>query len=265
MTRPTCLAPRSRPRAWRELTLLAAIYVLYSQTRVLASGSRDHAVANAHALLDTERSLGMAPERWLNHFVSARELLAIPADYAYATWHYTVTLAVVVWLWRAQPTVYLAARRTLVAATLIALLGYWLVPMAPPRMLPGFVDTMGQYGDYGWWGDSASAPKGLGSLTNQFAAMPSLHVGWAVWCGWQLARHARQRWLRAIGVAYPLLSVLVVIGTGNHYLADVIAGLLVLALGHVAARVATSVVHRIRAFLKRRSTDARQPTHSFAS
>jgi hypothetical protein len=237
--------------------LLTAVYLLYTQTRLLASGSQDHAVANAHALLDAERSLGLAPERWLNEFVSTHELVAVPADYAYATWHYTVTLAVVVWLWRAHPAVYLAARRTLVAATLIALLGYWLVPMAPPRMLPGFVDTMGQYGGYGWWGDSASAPKGLGSLTNQFAAMPSLHVGWAVWCGWQLARHARQRWLRGIGVVYPALTVLVVIGTGNHYLADVIAGLLVLALGHAAARVVTPAARRMRLSLKQKSIDVR--------
>ncbi len=236
---------RPRPHAWRELTLLTAVYLLYTLTRLLASGSHDHAVSNAHALLGAERLLGLAPERWLNHVVSARQLLAVPADYAYATWHYTVTLAVVVWLWRAHPAVYLFARRTLIAATLIALLSYWLVPMAPPRMLPGFVDTMGQYGSYGWWGDSASAPKGLGSLTNQFAAMPSLHVGWAIWCGWQLGQHARRRWVRGIGAAYPALTVLVVIGTGNHYLADTAAGLLVLVLGYTAARVVASVARRV--------------------
>jgi hypothetical protein len=177
----------------------------------------------------------MSPEHWLNHFVSAHPVIAIPADYAYATWHYLVTLGVVVWLWRRHPVAYLRGRRVLVAATLLALIVFWLVPMAPPRLLPGFVDTMGQYSGYGWWGEEASAPSGLGSLTNQLAAMPSLHVGWSVWCGVQLVQNAHRRLVRLAGLVYPSLTVLVVIGTGNHYLADAVAGVAVLLLGYGVA------------------------------
>jgi len=233
-------------RAWRELALLGAVYLLYTQTRLLTGGSHEQAMSNARAVLKAERGLGLAPERWLNHLFSARQYLAIPSDYAYASLHYVVTLAVVIWLWRAHPRAYLAGRRTLVTATLVALLGYWLLPLAPPRMLPGFVDTMARYGGYGWWGDSASAPKGLGALTNQLAAMPSLHVGWAIWCGWQLWRHAKHGISRTFGVVYPLLAVVVVIGTGNHYLADAVAGLVVLLVGGVLTRFGTSLWRRFR-------------------
>lgn len=236
----------TRAHAWRELAFLGGVYLLYTQTRLLTVGSHEQAVSNAHAVLKAERSLGLAPERWLNHLFSARQYLAVPSDYAYASLHYVVTLTVVIWLFRAHPRVYLASRRTLVTATLVALLGYWLLPLAPPRMLPGFVDTMARYGEYGWWGDSASAPKGLGEFTNQLAAMPSLHVGWAVWCGWQLGRHARHSISRAFGVVYPLLAVVVVIATGNHYLADAVAGLAVVMVGGALTRSATWLWRRSR-------------------
>ncbi len=103
-------------------------------------------------------------------------------------------------------------------------------------MLPGFIDTMARYGHDGWWGGAASAPQGLGSLTKQFAAMPSLHVGWAVWCGIVVAGNTRRTWVRVLAVAYPVLIVFVVLSTANHYLLDAACGLLVLAAGYAAAR-----------------------------
>jgi hypothetical protein len=152
--------------------------------------------------------------------------------------HYAVTLAVLIWLWRAHPTAYLTARRTLTAATLLGLVGFATVPLAPPRMLPGFIDTMTRYGNDGWWGSAGSAPKGLGSFTNQFAAMPSLHVCWAIWCGWMVARLARRACVRRLAVAYPVVVVLVVLSTANHYLLATVAGLLVLLAGYAISRTA---------------------------
>jgi O-antigen ligase len=102
--------------------------------------------------------------------------------------------------------------------------------MAPPRMLPGFVDTLAMTANAGWWGDDASAPRGLGELTNQLAAMPSLHVGWAVWVAWVVVRLTKRRWLRVLGVAYPVMTTLVVVATANHYLLDAVAGAAVVAL-----------------------------------
>jgi len=105
-------------------------------------------------------------------------------------------------------------------------------------MMPGFIDTMARYGHDGWWGSAASAPKGLGSFTNQFAAMPSLHVCWAIWCGVAVARYAQRVWIRRLAVAYPVLVVLVVMSTANHYLVDAVAGLAVLLIGQGIARTA---------------------------
>jgi hypothetical protein len=109
-----------------------------------------------------------------------------------------------------------------------------VLPTAPPRLLNGsygFTGTMAQYSSYGWWGTDASAPRGLGCLTNQYAAMPSLHVGWALWCGLILLRFGRHWPVRALGAIYPVVTVLVVLGTANHYLMDAAAGVLVMGIG----------------------------------
>src|SRR4029453_7243676 len=96
--------------------------------------------------------------------------------------------------------------------------------MAPPRMLPGYVDTLASTAGSGWWGSDASAPKGLGGLTNELAAMPSLHVGWALWCAWVVFLCTRSHWLGAAAAAYAVGTVLVVVVTANHYLVDAVAG-----------------------------------------
>jgi hypothetical protein len=108
--------------------------------------------------------------------------------------------------------------------------GFTLLPMAPPRMLPGFVDTLASTSSVGWWGGDASAPRGLGALTNQLAAMPSLHVGWAVWVAWVVVTHSTRRWVRVLAVAYPIGTTLVVVATANHYLLDAVAGAAVVAV-----------------------------------
>src|SRR4029453_10131882 len=102
--------------------------------------------------------------------------------------------------------------------------------MAPPRMLPGYVDTLASTAGSGWWGSDASAPRGLGALTNQLAAMPSLHVGWAVWVAWVVVTHSTRRWGRGLGGAYPIGPTLVVVATANHSLLDAVAGAAVVAV-----------------------------------
>jgi hypothetical protein len=116
----------------------------------------------------------------------------------------------------------------------MGLIGFTLLPTCPPRLLSaghGFVDTMAQYSSYGWWGGEASAPRGMGSMTNQYAAMPSLHVGWSLWCGVMLWRYGRTPLARAAGIAYPLVTTIVVMGTANHYFLDAAAGAVVMGLG----------------------------------
>jgi hypothetical protein len=234
---------RAHRKAWmairglREVILIGGVYSLYDVTRYLVAGDHDAAFSHGRSILRFEQRLGIAPEHALNKVFSAHIALGLPADYVYATLHYIVTPAVLIWLWRRYPGSYASARTVLIATTLVGLVGFTLIPVAPPRLFGGFIDTMAQFSHYGWWSTAGSAPRGFGSDTNQFAAMPSLHVGWALWCGWQLIRHGQHRVTRWLGVAYPLLLSVVVIGTANHYLLDVIAGLAVVGVGAALARL----------------------------
>ena len=233
VVRTTVTGPR--PRAGRELALLAALYVAYSASRLLADPDPGQAVDNARDLLHVEAVLHLDVERWLNDGLSALPVLPLVASYWYSLLHYVVTPLVLVWVYRAHPGRYRVARNTLIAGSAIGIAGFALLPMAPPRMLAGYVDTLASTAGSGWWGSDASAPRGLGALTNELAAMPSLHVGWAVWCAGVVLLCTRQRWLRVLAVAYPLVTTLVVVATANHYLLDAVAGVAVLAAGAAVA------------------------------
>ena len=219
--------PRRRPRPalWRELALLAVLYLLYSLSRSLVGSDPTTAMANGALVLAAERAVGLDVEAAVAQWLAASTVLSVVFAYAYAALHYTVTPAVLVWLWRRHPHDYSAARTVLLAASAVALVCYWLVPVAPPRLLsPDFPDVLALTSSLGWWGAEASAPRGLGGLTNQYAALPSMHVGWAVWCGLVVARLTHSRRVRAVALAYPVLVTVVVVATANHYLVDAVAG-----------------------------------------
>ena len=219
-------------RGFREILLIAAVYTMYDLTRFVVEGKTSVAMQHGHDLLRLEQHLKIAPEHALNKVFTAHLALGLPADYIYATLHYIVTPVVLVWMWRRHSSSYGHARTVLMVATILALVGYSLFPVAPPRLLPGFFDTMAKFSHYGWWSNAASAPRGLGADTNQFAAMPSLHVGWAIWCGWMLVRYGRHRTTKIFGVAYPLILSLDVMVTANHYLLDVVAGAAVMGVAY---------------------------------
>src|SRR3954467_5860992 len=194
---PALQRGRVRPRWWIELSIVAGAYGLYAFIRMLMPHRTGAAFAHAIRLLHIERAWHLAPEIGLNGLVSSHRVLAVALDYHYATLHYVVTPAVLVWLVVTRPDRYRHARRILLLSTIIGLIVFWLAPCAPAPKLQteGFVDTMARFAMYGWWSHDASAPRGLGGLTNEYAAMPSLHVGWAIWCGWQVAQYARHRWV----------------------------------------------------------------------
>lgn len=235
---PRASAYRGRLRWWTELPLIAVVYAFYTTGRLLVRGDVSEAVGHGLEILHLETVLHLDPERWFNSLFTKYLALGITADFWYASLHYLVTPLVLVWLWRRRPSRYRFARTWLLISTLVGLLGFTLLPTAPPRLLPavhGFTDTMAQYGSYGWWGADASAPRGLGGLTNEYAAMPSLHVGWALWCGIVLFRYGRSPLVRTLGVLYPFGTAVVVIGTANHYLFDAVAGVAVMGIGYLLA------------------------------
>ncbi|WP_420168812.1 phosphatase PAP2 family protein [Streptomyces violaceoruber] len=251
---PTATAPPAtghRPRWWTELPLIAVVYALYSVGRLLVRGDVSTAVDHGLAILRLEQALYLNAEHPLNRLFTSTPSLGIPADFAYASLHYAVTPAVLIWMFRRRSALYRSARVWLMNSTLLGLVGFSLMPTCPPRLLDashGFVDTMAQYSAYGWWGQGASAPRGLSGMTNQYAAMPSLHVGWSLWCGILLWRHGRHPLVRAAGVAYPLLTTVIVMGTANHYFLDAVAGAAVMGAGALLVKPVTRFADRVKAW-----------------
>ncbi|MEU6067190.1 phosphatase PAP2 family protein [Streptomyces sp. NPDC047082] len=252
----TEVSPRTRLRWWTELPLILLVYGCYSAGRLLARGDVSSAVDHGLAILRIEKSLHLNAEHPLNRLFTREAWLGVPADFWYASLHYLVTPVILVWLFRKRTQFYSAARTWLMTSTFIGLIGFTLLPTCPPRLLTsghGFVDTMAQYSSYGWWGGEASAPRGMGGMTNQYAAMPSLHVGWALWCGVMLWRYGGTRITKALGIAYPLLTAIVVMGTANHYFLDAVAGVAVMGAGLLLAPYGMRVADLVRVRLASRT------------
>lgn len=240
----------SRARWWTELPLIAVVYLAYAGGRLLGRGDVSTAVDHGLGILRFERQLNIDFESPLNDLFTKHAWIGIPADFLYASLHYAATPAVLVWLWRrGRHSDYRFARTWLLITTMIGLAGFVVVPTCPPRLLEasqGFVDTMAQYSSYGWWGGDASAPRGMGGLTNQYAAMPSLHVGWALWCGIALWWQGRSVWSKIVAVVYPLIITLVVMGTANHYFLDAAAGAAAVGAGALLTRPALRLAGVVR-------------------
>ncbi|MCI3154078.1 MULTISPECIES: phosphatase PAP2 family protein [Streptomyces] len=242
--------PATRMRWWTELPLILLVYACYSAGRLVVRGDVSDAVDHGLALLRIEKALYLNAEHPLNRLFTREPWIGIPADFWYASLHYLVTPALLVWLFRSRAVRYRAARTWLMTSTFIGLIGFTLLPTCPPRLLDpshGFVDTMAYYSSWGWWGGEASAPRGLGGMTNQYAAMPSLHVGWALWCGVILWKYGRGRWARTAAVVYPLVTTIVVMGTANHYFLDALAGAAVMGAGYLLAPYVTRYADVVKA------------------
>jgi hypothetical protein len=222
--RPRLRGPGGLPW-WCEILLLGALYGIYSLVRNGVGDVSSIAFDNAVAILGFEDAWDLAWERGLNDWVQGSATLAAAVALHYATLHFLVTPAVLVWLYRRRREQYRVVSATLMASTAVALLGFYLMPTAPPRLMPGegFVDVMSQTSGWGWW--PASGAPASDAISNQFAAMPSLHCAWALWCGIVLFLMVRRTWVRVVGVLYPLSTFFVVMGSGNHFLLDVVAGI----------------------------------------
>ena len=246
----------------REVVLLSALYLAYCVTRVLGAHDVGAGRQRAGDILQLEGMVHLDVESQVNAAVTDMAWLAVPMDYWYAVLHYVVTPAALVWLYLTHRSGYARRRNALVISSILGLFGYLLFPTAPPRLMGDpYLDTLARYAHLGWWADHASAPSGLGGLTNELAAMPSLHVGWAVWVAWALQGHVRTRSGRVVLLSYPLMTTAVVVCTGNHWLLDCIAGLLVVIVGITASNVVTRVAERIAArhVVRRASTASQQP------
>ncbi|UDY23960.1 phosphatase PAP2 family protein [Nocardioides sp. Kera G14] len=216
-------APWARPMV--EFAGLIAMGAAYTLIRAQQGTDPGQAFAHSAAIFSHEHWLFEHLELPFNHWMAATTLVAVPACYFYAVFHYVMTPFVFVMSWRAGGWVYRRGYWTLVIASGVALVLYATYAAAPPRLMPelGSIDVLRRFADYGWWGEAASAPRAIGDATNQYAAMPSLHFGWSLWCAIQMWSFGGRTW-RTVAVLYPTVQVLVVIGTANHYLGDVLVG-----------------------------------------
>ncbi|MEZ3182117.1 phosphatase PAP2 family protein [Streptomyces pimonensis] len=221
-----------RPRLWFEILLIAVSYWTYSLIRNAVPEQQAEALRNADWIWRFERQLGLAFEESVNHAANSVTWLIVGMNYYYATLHFVVTLGVLVWLYRGHPGRYGAARLVLFATTGIALVGYYLYPLAPPRLMNGqdFVDTVIVHQT---WGSMASGD--LKNMSNQYAAMPSMHMGWSVWSGLTVFALATVPWVRVLGLVYPAATLVVIVATANHFWLDAVGGVLCLAFGYGVA------------------------------
>lgn len=222
----------ARPPLVRELLLVAGLFLVYKFGRRLATGETAEAFRNAHHVWDWERVLRLPDEGAVQSLLLHGDTLIHVANTYYAAVHFPATVAFLVWLYLRRPAHYLWARRVLAAVTGAALVLHLLFPLAPPRMLAatGLIDTARLFGP------SVYGPPRTDTLSNQFAAMPSLHFGWALMLaiGLIVATRTRRRWLWLL---HPLVTLLVIVGTANHYWLDVIVATALLGLALAVLRL----------------------------
>ena len=226
-------------RAVIELGAMAILAVIYNTVRA-GGGDDDRSIAMAHArdIVRLEGAVFDHLELALDHWIVTVPVLAVAACYFYALMHYVMTPTILVLSRRRGGWKYWRGYWALVVGSAIALVIYANWPLAPPRLMPelGTIDVMQHFAAAGWWGDAASAPRGLGDATNQFAAMPSLHFGWSLWCAIQMWGFGGRRW-RVAAVAYPTLQALVVLATANHFALDVLGGATCILLGYAIVTI----------------------------
>ena len=229
--------PPRRPLFIGELLIVFVLVFAYDRIRDLATSHPRESLANARDLLRWERWAHIDIELPFNAWLSGHHSLADFASWYYQLAHLTVTLLVLLACYGLRPDAYRPARNALLAINAIGLAVFWVYPVAPPRLLPGggFVDTAVVTG-----AASASA------ASNPYAAMPSLHIAWAVWTALVALLVVRGRYPRVIWAAYPMLTTVVVIATANHYVLDVVAGFAVALVAVVVPAVGPSLLQVIR-------------------
>jgi uncharacterized membrane protein YkvA (DUF1232 family) len=218
------LAPRRRRSPlWVEALVVVWLCWLYDEINNFSPLRLQTALQHANSILHVEKVWHLNPELTLNTWAAAHRALALPMADFYDTAHFVVTLSLVAILWWRYPEQYRPLRNALVLINVIGFVVFWIYPLAPPRMLPaaGFIDVVAVTHALGSWRSSAMA-----SQANELAAMPSLHMAWAAWSALALWRILPNRPWRLLVVIYPAMVAVVVMATANHFLLDVIAGLI---------------------------------------
>jgi membrane-associated phospholipid phosphatase len=214
-------------RVGRELVLVAILAAAYEGIRNFMVQAGGAAASHALSIVSAERALGLFHEQAVQAVFIRWDTVTDAFNLYYGGTHFLVPAAALLWLFLRHPERYGRARTALAVTTAAGFVCFWLFPVAPPRLLPGsfgIVDTLRAAGP----GHVESTL--ISTAGDQYASMPSLHVAWAVWCALALYPVVRQRAMRVLVAAYPVMTTLVVVATGNHYFLDAVAGTLLAGL-----------------------------------
>jgi hypothetical protein len=233
--------PRTRTRWWIEGAVIVWLCWVYDAITNLAPLRLHAALGHATDILRVERSLHLDPEHALDHWLAGHHTLGLILSDYYDNAHFIVTLGLLGWLWWQRADLYRPLRNSLVLVNVLAFVVFWLYPVAPPRMLGGFTDVVASTHAFGSWHTGA-----LASHANQLAAMPSLHMAWAAWCALALWRISNRGWVRALALLYPCMTALAVLATGNHFLLDILGGLVAIAAAIALAETSMRLATRLR-------------------
>ena len=230
-------SPHILPAGWldalRQLALFAGAYYLYRLVRGLVDGQASLAFENARQLVDVERALGLFFEPGLQAWAEGHEWITTAASWMYVNSHFVITTTFLTWLYLRRNDAYYYVRNMFMVAMGLALVLYVAYPTAPPRFMTelGFTDSVA-----GFVGESAS--NGANLLYNPYAAVPSMHVAFALMIGIPAVMLVRNRVLKGIWGVYPAVVTFVVLVTANHFWLDAVFGAMVAAFSAVAASAA---------------------------
>jgi membrane-associated phospholipid phosphatase len=231
------LSGRWLPNGWldalRQLALFAGAYYAYRIVRGIVDGQAGLAFENARTLVDVERTLGLFFEPGLQAWARGQEWLLTGANWMYVNSHFIVTVTFLIWLYLARNHAFYFVRNMFMVAMGLALVGYVAFPTAPPRFMPewGFTDTVASF-----VGESAETSADV--LYNPFAAVPSMHVAFALMIAVPAIMLIRQPVLRVLWGLYPLVVTFVVVVTANHFWLDAAFGAIVAAVSALTASAA---------------------------
>jgi hypothetical protein len=238
VARARVLQARVLPHGWldalRQVSLFFAAYFAYRLVRGLAEGDANAAFAHARALISLARTLHFFVEPSVQAWASGSHFVILLASWLYVNAQGSVTIAALVYLYMRHNSSFYFVRNMFMIAMAIALVGYTVFPTAPPRFMPewGFMDTVSDFTPVNLSHTSAS----MSATFNPYAAVPSMHVAFALMIGWPLARLARTRAVRVLWVLYPFVMTFVIVVTANHFILDALLGALTAGASAYGAR-----------------------------
>jgi len=234
--RARVLQARVLPHGWldalRQVSLFGAAYLAYRLVRGIVEGNANEAFAHARDLISLERTLHLFVEPSVQTWASGSHVM-VGASWLYVNAQTSVTVGALLYLYLVHNKRFYFVRNMFMIAMAIALVGYTVFPTAPPRFMPewGFIDSVSDFTGV----HVSHASASMSALFNPYAAVPSMHVAFALMIGWPLARLVRHRAARVLWFVYPFLMAFVIVVTANHFIIDALLGALTAGLSAYGA------------------------------